>query len=250
MKRNLEYDAIILKITKAGEGHAAIDFLVNDEGNTKLLRAFFYGLAKTKKHYGLRLFQTGKLLVYFTPTAGTYKVVDFQAAAVRAEISESLVRLYCASFACEVSLKLHGNIDFILVNAFLDGVAVSSDEACHTALLRFMWRLLNYSGVAPDCTRCCQCENAFNEALEASFYSKINGAFFCPSCIDTRRPDLIFISAEARRFLVCITEKPASVSRKIILSNHAQQELQNLLFFLITELTGSVLHTLEMIRVW
>ena len=50
--------------------------------------------------------------------------------------------------------------------AFLDGLCVSDDAGCERGLLRFLWRLLQTAGVAPDIFHCgaCGTEIAANAA--------------------------------------------------------------------------------------
>lgn len=243
MQRNLEYNAIVLKITKFGEGHALVDFLIQDDKSSKLIKAFFYGLKKTKKNYGLMQFQSGRLWLYFNPVKNTFKVIDFQATNIRVGISESLVRFWNASLACEITLKMHGNMDFILLTAFLDGISNCCDLECKMALLRFLWRFINYSGIAPNYMECSSCGISFSENSELAYFETTENEFYCSSCISSVKN--IKLSVESQNFLKSIETKPASISRKIVLNSESQIELREFLFFLLHELVGSKLNTLE-----
>lgn len=245
MQRNFDYPAIVLKIQSVGEGHASVVFLINDNGSSKLIHAFFYGLKKTKRNYGLRSFQSGRLWLYFNPVNQTYKVSDFQATTIRLEISESLVRIWSASLACELAIKMHGNIDFSLITAFLDGIAKSSDEECKRAILRFLWRLIRYAGLAPNYKNCSSCGINFIEARQVAYFERSENDFYCSDCIDTSLQDFLELSPESQNFLKAMDTKAASQSRQIKLSAKSEHELRALLFFIVQDLVGTRLKTLD-----
>lgn len=73
------------------------------------------------------------------------------------ELRESLARSWCAAVCSEITIKTCGTVNWQLVNAFLDGLCVSDDEGCERGLLRFLWRLLQTAGVAPDIFHCGTC---------------------------------------------------------------------------------------------
>ena len=246
MERNLHYEAIVLKITKMPEGHALVDFLLKEQKSAKHIRAFFYGLQKTKKNYGLRQFQSGKLWLYFNPIKNSYKVIDFQVTEIRPGLSESLIRVCAASFACELALKTHGNIDFLLFGAFLDGISRSSDEACKLAFLRFLWRFINYSGLAPQYELCTACGKNFIDENVSAYFEKSDFELYCRDCIDKDVSLFFVLSPESLRFLTSIDALPASESRKIVLSEKAYRELHAFLLFLVQGLLGERLKTLEL----
>lgn len=245
MQRNESYPAVVLKISKSGEGHAMVHFLVDDGGSSKLIPAFFYGLRKSKKNYGLTQFQSGTLWVYYNPVTKTYKVIDFHTTAVRAGLSESLIRLWCAGLASELTLKIHGTISFVLVDAFFDGIAVSSDEACRLAVLRFLWRVLVSSGVAPSLECCSSCEKKFTDASETLYVHSQNGDVLCDECAGKPGSDFFPLSGESRNFLTSVITEPPGISRKKMLSPPSERELRDFLFFSIQQLAGGKLKTLE-----
>ncbi|MEL3907939.1 MAG: DNA repair protein RecO C-terminal domain-containing protein [Treponemataceae bacterium] len=252
MQRNLEYLGLVLKISKVGEGHALVNFFVDGrEGEgEKLITAMFYGLKKSKKNYGLRQFQTGRVWLYFNPVNQTYKVMDFQATSLREGLSKSLVRIWSASFASELVFKFHGNCNFVLVNGFLDGIALCTDEECRFALLRFLVRVLNVSGVLPPVKTCGVCGLEFlvaNDAGKKAFFNKMNYEFYCERCLAgnvENTADLISISPESQSFLLAVLNEPTNVSRKIVLSRFAENEVRSFLFFLLQRLVGRM-KTLE-----
>ncbi len=241
MSRSQTADVLVLNISDFGEGHRNIDFLVKDSPQ-QILRATFFGAAKTKKHTRPSKFQTGRVWLYFNPIKDTYKVTDFEAKVLRSEISENLLRIWCASFLSELSLKMHGNIDWVLANAFLDGINRSSEDECKTALLRFIWRILLFAGVAPDFENCSVCGS---DITASQLYYAVN--LKEPVCLDCVKPsDANFkLSSEAVLYLLSVRDKPPVVSRNMQLSHQAFCQLKAFLFFMIQEKTGQKLKTLE-----
>ena len=59
MQRHEVYNATVLKISKTGEGHALVHFIVDEGEQPKLLAAFFFGLSKSKKITALPSFKAG-----------------------------------------------------------------------------------------------------------------------------------------------------------------------------------------------
>ena len=245
MQRHEVYNATVLKISKTGEGHALVHFIVDEGEQPKLLAAFFFGLSKSKKNYGVTQFQSGKLWVYYNPVTKAYKVTDLQVTEARAGLSDSLVRVWCAGLASELALKMHGNIRFVLITAFLDGIAASNDEECKLATLRFLWRVLLHAGVAPSLEVCAACEKELSQSQSLLYVYKPNSEVYCEECAGANRAEFLPLSAEAQKFLWSVSTEPGSVSRKRKLSPPAEQELRTFLFFFVQQLVGSKLKTLE-----
>ncbi|MBQ7613295.1 MAG: DNA repair protein RecO C-terminal domain-containing protein [Spirochaetaceae bacterium] len=247
MQRHYEYEAIVLKISNVGDGHTLIDFLVCADGDTKLISAFFFGARKTKKHYGIQQFQTGLVWLYYNPIQGLYKCTDFKATATRVGLTENLKRIWCASFVSELSIKMSGNISWQLVNAFFDGIALSSETECVHAILRFLWRVIYANGLAPELLYCASCGHEFISDKSISYFNTVESSFFCSNCISITESKYFFsLSDESRNFLSAIIMLKPSESRKIILNETSKQELKTFLFFLIQQLVGGTFNTLSM----
>lgn len=263
MQRHLQYNAIVLRIRKVNNANAMVDFLVSDigaspresirDGDEKLITAMCFGLGKTKKNYGLMQFQSGVLWLYFNPVNGNYKVTDFKPTAHRSSISESLVRLWCVSLATELAIKMHGNISFVLMTAFFDGIATASDQECTPAVLRFLWRLINEAGIAPDFNRCSICDSALyscdENEIKALFpfvnFNVWESEVVCSHC---KKPDgnHLNLSSESLQFLVTVQTLQPKFSRRIQPSEAAIIELKHFLFFLIGQMIKEPLKTLSM----
>lgn len=160
--RSWTTDALILTLTAWGESNREALFLTPDKG---LQRASVFGGAKSKLRAQVGPWQTGKLWLYTDPVKKSTKITDIDVTAWRQGIRESLVRTWCASLCAEVVSRSHGNADWRVVNAFLDGIAVSDDDECRRGLLRFIWRHLIGAGVNPETGRCARCGEEIRKGL-------------------------------------------------------------------------------------
>jgi len=245
-ERSWTTEALILSLTAWGESNREALFLTPDRG---LQRASVFGGAKSKLRAQVGPWQTGTLWVYTDPVKKTAKITDIDVTAWRQGIRESLVRTWCASLCAELVTKSHGNADWRVVNAFLDGIAVSDDDECRRGLLRFAWRLLIGSGVNPETGRCARCGEGIAKSLRGepfpvAFYSPHEDSFLCPAC--ARAEERGFpLSAPALVYLDAVEHLAPSQARALPLDGPAYAELRGVLFFLLTRLVQGPLKTLE-----
>lgn len=129
------------------------------------MSATLFGGARSKLRGMVAAYQSGRIWLYSNPIKNSNKITDFSVSAYRMELRESLVRSWCAAVCSEVTIKTCGTVEWRLVNAFLDGLCISDDEGCKRGLLRFLWRLLRLSGIAPDIFRCGSCGTALTAAF-------------------------------------------------------------------------------------
>lgn len=243
--RSWTTEALILSLTSWGEGNREALYLT-PEGS--LGRASVFGGAKSKLRAQVGPWQTGTLWLYTDPVKKSTKITDVDVKYWRQGIRESLVRAWCANLCAELVSKSHGNADWRIVNAFLDGIAVSDDDECRRALLRFAWRYLLGSGVNPDARNCARCGEATDRAIGPDsavlFYSPLDDAFLCPSC--ARAEERGFpLSPPALVYLEAVEHLSPREVREIPLDRAAYAELRSLLFFLLTRLVQGPLKTLE-----
>lgn len=245
--RSWTTEALILTLSSWGESNREALFLTPENG---LLRASVFGGAKSKLRAQVGPWQTGKLWLYTDPVKKSTKITDIDVTAWRQGIRESLVRTWCASLCAEVVTRSHGNADWRVVNAFLDGIAVSDDDECRRGLLRFMWRHLIGAGVNPETGRCARCGEAVSTALDgsgplaAAFFSPHEEAFLCPEC--ARPEERGFpVSARALVYLDAVEHLTPAQARGLPLDGAAYAELRSVLFFLLTRLAQGPLKTLE-----
>ena len=122
-----------------------------------LVDAAVFGGPKSKLRSMVIPYHTGEVWIYSNPIKNSNKISDFKVSDYRIGLSDNLTRIWCAAFAAELAVKLKGNIDWQIINSFLTGIAVSSESECRKALLRFLWRVISLSGLAPDMEHCCRC---------------------------------------------------------------------------------------------
>ena len=273
----------MLSVSSFSSDHRNVSLLVPQEHGCTIVPATLFGGARSKLRGMVSTYQSGQVWLYSNPIKNSNKITDFSVSAYRMELRESLARSWCAAVCSEITIKTCGTVNWQLVNAFLDGLCVSDDEGCERGLLRFLWRLLQTAGVAPDIFHCGTCgaeivsvgagigsrsvtnaagwgsgsvEIAATAEIPANaascpaetccaVYSPAEDECFCSSC---RRFDAhtFPLSAEAFRYLYAVTEKAPGYSRHLPLSPAAHGELKRFLFFLTEKMTGAPLKTFQM----
>ncbi|ULQ60641.1 DNA repair protein RecO [Brucepastera parasyntrophica] len=200
--RSWSTEALVLSLSSFGEIHREAILLTKDQG---LVRAALFGGAKSRFRSLVSPFHTGTVWLYSNPVKNSTKITDFDVTAYRAGIRENLVRSWCASLAVEIVSRSQGIVDWVLVNSFLDGVAVSDEAECRRALLRFLWRLLVSAGVKPDMEECLRCgENKENEVL---YYFPHEDGCLCSNC--ARPEDRHFrLSPDSCSYLFTVEHSP------------------------------------------
>ncbi len=251
--------ALVVSLTTFGEGHREALLLTEERG---LVRAAVFGGAKSKLKSLVSPWHSGNVWIYTDPVKKTSKITDFEVLSYRPGLRENLTRSWCASVCAEIVARSHGSADWRLVNGFLEGIAVSDETECRYALLRFFWRLLVSSGVAPDLSYCPRCSRAYegenelgfraergpeggqNEPNEILYYSPLDEAFLCESCarVDERRFPL---SESSARWLTAVAERRPSQSRSQRPSGPEFAEIRQLLFFLVSRLIDGPLKSLQ-----
>ena len=281
--RSWNTEALVLSVSSFSSDHRNVSLLVPQEHGCTIVPATLFGGARSKLRGMVSTYQSGQVWLYSNQIKNSNKITDFSVSAYRMELRESLARSWCAAVCSEITIKTCGTVNWQLVNAFLDGLCVSDDEGCERGLLRFLWRLLQTAGVAPDIFHCGTCgaeivsvgagigsrsvtnaagwgsgsvEIAATAEIPANaascpaetccaVYSPAEDECFCSSC---RRFDAhtFPLSAEAFRYLYAVTEKAPGYSRHLPLSPAAHGELKRFLFFLTEKMAGAPLKTFQM----
>ena len=222
--RSWSSEAIVLSVKNFGEGHRnAVLLLPETDHSCKLMEAAVFGGPKSRLRGLVSPYQSGTVWIYSNPAKNSHKITDFKVSDYRAGLRENLTRLWCASFAAELAIHFKGNIGWNLFNFFLTGIASSSEAGCKTALLRFLWRTVIFSGLAPDTECCCRCGTKTGLYAEPFFY----------------------LSKESLHYLSAIRYLPPAVSREQGLSAQAYSELKRFLFCLIQSAAGKNFKTLD-----
>lgn len=233
--------ALVLSVRSFGEGHREASLLLPSKQSSVLLRASVFGGAKSKLKGLVIPYHSGTVWFYSNPVKNSNKITDFEVKNYRSGLRENLTRLWAAAFAAEIAEKLQGNVDWLLMNAFLNGLEVSSDEECRKAVLRFIWRNLEYSGLTPELFCCTRCGGKIEGS---SYFIFAEDGAVCRKCINHGEFNYP-LSGEARNYLFCVLNSPPKISREEPLSETAFAELRTFLFALIKHIAGSEFKTLE-----
>lgn len=258
MNRSFSTDALVLSSRIIGEDNRIITFLSPERG---VFDAILYGGRKSKLRSMVSQFHSGKGWFYNDESRHSVKITDFEPSAFRPSIRENLYKTCAASFAAELVIKSFGVTDqselselWILVNGFLDGLDLSSDEDARLGTLRFIWRYLNLLGMCPDAGECAVCGRQFfsqdvdfltkSDENMISYYDAVQHGFLCSDCAsDTQEP--IILSAEGIRYLASLSRLPPAEVRKLPVHAGTYQKLHDFLFELIRTETGIKFRTLE-----
>lgn len=253
--RTWSSEATILSVKDFGESNRnAILLLPETEHSSNLLDATVFGGAKSKLRGLITPYQTGTIWLYSNPIKNSHKISDFKASNYRIGLRDNLTRLWCAAFAAEFAIKVKGNIEWKLLNFFLDGISISSQEECRSAILRFLWRVIISSGLAPDTEHCIRCgynsqhlnvsDTNVQNTQKNFFYIPYEDACVCKNCIQQNDPNLI-LSQESLSYLFAVKNLEPKISRNMQLSKKAYSELKQFLFLLAQSAAGSNFKTLE-----
>ena len=253
MNRNSIVQGLVLATKPVGENNRLATVLTPDRG---VLTAMVFGGRKGKLKSSVSPYHSGTMWLYIDAVKQSIKVNDFDPVKYRSDIRTNLYKTYAAALCAEIIIKNHcfaSNVItpnhfedttelWVLANAFLDGLHVSSENEARIGTLRFIWRYLGYLGVQYDTERCNYCQNPI------SWYIQEQG-FLCNDCShheDKNSGSLLFpVGQESAHYLEAIMKLEPKAVRAMPLSQQSVQELHELLFYLIQHSTPSKLQTLE-----
>jgi len=230
--RNWQTVALILFLDELPSSHKIATFLVPENSLCYILKATLFGGAKSRLKGSIVPYYTGNLWIYTNPTNSSNKIVDFEATHPRYNIRNNLTHIWSSAFVSELCVKLKGCIDWKLVNAFLDGINVSDEKECKTAILRFIWRVASFSGVAPSIS-------CF-ENQKGAYFDHLSGQFVCEGSSNTS-----YLSVDALEYLYKISYCKPKEAREAKLSNEAYFLLKNFLFHFICDIVGDEMQSLS-----
>ena len=250
MVRNTHFPVTILKIALTGESNRLVTYLT---GENLIATSTLYGGPKSKLRSLVSPFHAGTLYIYTDPVRKTSKITDFDVSAFRPSLREDLYKNWAATLCSELVLKtfaggqVEGNV-FALVNGFLDGLDLVSENESRIGTLRFLWRYLGELGLQPDVTECFSCGTEFdrNEESESVMYSAGENGFLCKFCKNTSKaPGSIEISKNALLYLQALQFLSPKEVRAVSIDSKTFGQLQELIFYLINRATSFSLNTLE-----
>ena len=248
--RNTQISATILKTVLSGENNWIVSYLTCEN---QIATAMLYGGPKSKLRSMVSPFHTGTLYIYTDPVRKISKITDFDVSAFRPALREDLYKNWAASLCSELVLKtfaggqLESNV-FYLVNGFLDGLDLVSENESRIGTLRFLWRYLGELGIQPSVTECFSCGTEFdkNEESDSVLYSPEENGFVCKFCknyekaagtLEISKPALFYL--QALQFL-----SPKEV-RALTIDSKTFGQLQELIYFLVNKAASFSLNTLE-----
>lgn len=250
MTRHHREEAIVLTSRQFGEDNRIITFLSPRQG---IFESILYGGRKSKLRSVVSPWHSGTLWFYVDNVKNTSKITDFSPSNFRPSLREHLYKNLAASLATELIIKTkaagENNLTWTLFCGFLDGLEISEEEACKKGLLRFLWRYIGLLGVRPSSLYCCHCGTSLQEEdfllTELYFYSPEKNGFLCPHCCKETNYPGYPLSGQALEYLqVCESEFGAKARNKN-LSDSSEQQLKQLLFYLISSGLDIRIKTLE-----
>ena len=233
--RNWQTIALILSLDELPSSHKITTFLAPENTSCCVLKATLFGGAKNRLKGAVIPYYTGNLWLYTNPTNSSNKIIDFEATHCRYNIRNSLVRIWLSSFVSELCIKLKGCIDWSLVNAFLDGINVSDEEESKTAILRFIWRVASYSGLAPSLS-------FFENCQGGAYFDHSSGQFIRETSNLTQTS---YLSNEALEYLYKVSYCKPKEARNMELSIEAYFLLKDFLFRFICDIVGEEMQSLS-----
>lgn len=261
MNRNSNLEALVLSTKPVGEDHRLAMILSPQRG---VFSAMVYGGRKGKLRSSVSPYHSGRMWLYSDEVKQSVKVTDFDPVKYRSDIRTNLYKTCAAALCAELTIKTYGlgahvvhsdglfsEYDdlWVLVNGFLDGLDVSSEESARLGTLRFLWRYIGFMGLQCDCSQCMHCG-----ANMVSWYSSIENVFICADCAHTDHVDSVhsrynsvffYVGAESVAYLKAVNTLAPKEVRAWRLQPRSVQELHELLYFLIRNSVESKLKTLD-----
>lgn len=217
MTRSTTHEALVLSVRPSGEANREAVFLTEDSG---LMRATVFGGPKSRLKAYVAPYNGGELLIYRDPIKDFRKVTDFNVRQWRPGIRESLDRSYAAAAVAETVISGYGGGGswkeaLGLSRETLDAIDIAGDEACRTALIRFLWKWADILGARPDLDLCgdCACPPAADEVV---WYSRRESAVLCRRCAERKEhADSIAVGPGARAWLRAVDRADAKTALRI-----------------------------------
>lgn len=250
--RNISMPALILSVQISGENNRRVTIFSPSEG---IHFATLYGGPKSKLRSLVSPMNSGVIYLYRDEVKNQTKITDFDVKNCHLSFRENLFKTYSASLATEILIKTKcagfPEEAWKIVNGFLDGIELSSEDESRLGLVRFLWRYLGLLGVRPDSAVCCNCGNSLHaqkftsDSLSQKYiFSPFENGFSCPDCASLEKGN-IQLSKPAITYLEAISSLSPKEVRNITVSGKTLLEMKNLVYNLIEQNCGSKLNSLE-----
>ena len=250
--RNFQCDALILNVTRQGENNRNVCLLSPEHG---IFNATLFGGAKSRFRSLVSPFNRGTAYLYKDETKHTCKLTDFDVKKYHPSFRENLYKSYAASFASELAVRTKGSGSykdaFTLINGFLDGMELSSENESRLGTLRFIWRYLGIMGIRPSVSECCQCGRSFisgkleeNAVLCKGAYSEADNGFICDECT-SMDGKMYVLDKKALTYLEATASLSPAQVRNISIDGQVMTQLRQFCFYIIQFACGSRLKSIE-----
>ncbi len=264
MARDHCKESLIISTKISGETNKTICYLSRDEG---ICYATLYGGPKSRLRSLISPGNRGLLYLYKNQTKKTAKINDFDVKKYHPLCRENLFKTWAAAFVCELAVKTNcaGSPleTWKILNGFLDGMELTTENQSKTGLLRYIWRYLKLLGIQPDTTTCVRCGYKFftgnfqtdilvyNKQQEI-IYSIIDNGFVCTDCIENNYDKaslesrgFLPLDISALFYLKTVAEYEPKISRTLPLDKKNYYDLKRILFFLVENSAGCRLNTIK-----
>lgn len=254
-ERNISLDAIVLSIKEMGETNRQVTFFSAEQG---IIYATLYGGARSKMRSLVQTFNSGRLYLYCDESKKQNKIVDFDVKKVHSTFNSSLYKMTAANLASEILVKTKGAEDweksFTLINAFVDGMDISSENEAKIGTIRFLWRYIQILGLQPEIHLCGNCQKSLLDFDHSVFYP-FKSKFLCASCEiffqlnqnSTGITSPYFIDKDGITYLNAINTLSPGQVRQIQISDKSMNYLKVFLMGFLEQITGEKLKTLEIL---
>ncbi len=249
MNRNLRKSATILACKTVGEQNRLVTMLTAEDG---VCTALLYGGPKSKLRSLVSPYHTGTVWLYTDTVRKSTKITDFDVVNFRPALRENLYKSWAAALCSELLIKTcaTGGEVFTIVNGFLDGLNISSEQAARAGTVRFLWRYQQELGVQCDTQFCTLCGAEFGQFAGnmPGLYSAVNAGFLCPHCAadGLSSSDKGFsVSVEGINYLNGVTNLAPKLARTLPLSESSFHQLEELCFFLTNQAADGHLKSFE-----
>ena len=237
----------------SGENNRRVTIFSPDEG---IFFATLYGGPKSKLRSLVSPMNSGVIYLYRDEAKNQTKITDFDVKNCHLSFRENLFKTYAASFVTEILIKTKcagsNEESWKIINGFLDGIELSSEDESRLGLIRFLWRYLGLLGVRPDTAFCYNCGTSLHsdkfsgDTLSLKYtFSPFDNGFSCPDCAQIGEKHIFTLSKAAITYLEAISSLPPKEVRKIAVSGKTLLEMKNLVYYLIEQNCGSKLNSLE-----
>ena len=239
--RNWHSEALVLTVDEVSSSNRIVKVLLNSKNGTSLLDAVVFGGARSRLSSLVMPYYTGTMWFYTNPVKNAHKVQDFAVSKMRFGIRETLARIWAASFAGELCIKMNPSIEWNLINSFLNGISSSDNKECILAVLRFIWRVAISSGLAPSFSHCAHCKKPIENVV---YFDHSLGEFFCENCCEHKSSSSL-LSSQACEYLRKVQYEPPKEASVMRISRKTVELLSTFLHRFALDMAGCELYTVS-----